>query len=148
MSFTQSVYHIVFSTKWRKPIITNDKEREVYKILYNLMNSYGCHTYRIGGMPDHIHILVDISSKLSLSSFMKQLKQESSFIISQNRLFPNWDGWEEGYAAFSYSAKEIPVVVNYITNQKEHHKKISFIDEYKNWLIEMGVSPDVPYFPK
>ena len=99
-------------------------------------------------MPDHIHILVDISSKLSLSLFVKQLKQESSFIISQNRLFSNWEGWEEGYAAFSYSAKEIPAVVNYITNQKEHHKKISFIDEYRDWLIEMGVSPDIPYFPK
>ena len=148
MSFTQSVYHIVFSTKKRIPSINIDKERIVYKILYDLMRKNGAYVYRIGGMPDHVHILVDITSKWSLSEFLKKLKQESSYLISQNGSFVNWNGWEEGYAAFTYSVKEIPTVVNYISNQKEHHKKISFRDEYRDWLIEMGVSPDEPYFPK
>ena len=148
MSFTQSVYHIVFSTREREKLISLEIERNIYKIIYDLINGYGGHTYRIGGMPDHIHILVDISSKLSLSNFVKKLKQESSFIISQNNIIPKWHGWEEGYAAFSYSSKEIPIVINYITNQKEHHKKISFRDEYRDWLIEMGVSPNEPYFPQ
>ena len=147
MSFTQSVYHIVFTTKHRKTVIKESYEREVYKILYDLMTNLGAHVYRIGGMPDHIHILVDISAKDSLSDFVKKLKQESSFLIARHPDVLLWDGWEEGYSAFTYSAKDIKTVTEYIINQKEHHKKVSFIDEYRAWLIEMGISPDVPYFP-
>ena len=62
--------------------------------------------------------------------------------------FPNWSGWQNGYGCFSYAISDIPNVKNYIINQKDHHKTVSFIDEYRNWLIEMGVSPDAPYFPK
>ena len=99
-------------------------------------------------MPDHIHILVDISAKNSLSDFVKKIKQESSYLIARHPDVRLWDGWEEGYSAFTYSAKDIKTVTEYIINQKEHHKRVSFIDEYRAWLIEMGVSPDEPYFPK
>ena len=60
----------------------------------------------------------------------------------------DWNGWTEGYGAFTYSITEIPNVIEYINNQKEPHKKVSFIEEYRQWLIEMGVSPNEPYFPK
>ena len=148
MSFSKSVYHIVFSTKNRFPSIPQETERVMYKILYDLMKKYGTFVYRIGGMPDHIHILVDITPKYSLMDFVKKLKQESSYLASRNGAFPKWNGWQEGYAGFSYSGKEIPIVMKYISNQKEHHKVITFREEYRNWLIEMGVSPDVPYFPE
>ena len=147
MSFSQSVYHIVFSTKNRTCSIPIEKERIVYNILYNIMKKRGAFVYRIGGMPDHIHILVDITSACSLSDFVKHLKQESSYLIARDENFPNWNGWQEGYGGFSYSFKEIPNVIAYISNQKEHHKKISFREEYREWLLEMGISPDVPYFP-
>ena len=148
MSFTKSVYHIVFSTKHRFPSILVDKERILYKILLDLMRKYGAFVYRIGGMPDHIHILVDITSKNSLQDFVKLLKQESSYLAARNDAFPNWCGWEQGYAAFTYSVREIPTVTEYINNQKEHHRVVTFAEEYRNWLIDMGVSPDEPYFPK
>ena len=148
MSFTKSVYHIVFGTKHRQAVIPIEHERRVYKILFDLMKSYGAYVYRIGGMPDHVHILVDISSKNALADFVKRLKQESSFLIKNDGIFPGWCGWSEGYGAFTYSSSDIPSVMQYICNQKEHHKKISFIDEYRQWLIEMGVSPDAPFFPK
>ncbi len=148
MSFTQSVFHIVFSTKNRQPTINTTYERNFYKILYDIMQQLGGHVYRIGGMPDHIHILVDITAQNSLSSFVKELKQKSSYIAGRMEEFPKWDGWEEGYAGFSYSISDIPTIENYIRNQKEHHKRTSFRDECRAWLIEMGVSPDAPYFPK
>ena len=148
MSFTKSVYHIVFGTKHRNPTIDIEHERKLYKILYDLMKKYGAHVYRIGGMPDHVHILVDITSSISISDFVKRLKQESSYLINNDGSFQNWNGWAEGYGAFTFSTSEINSVVNYIKNQKEHHKRVSFIDEYRNWLIEQGVSPDEPYFPK
>ncbi len=148
MSFTKSVYHIVFGTKHRQCTINQEHERLLYKVVYDLIVRLGGHVYRIGGMPDHIHILADISPNHSLSDFVKRIKQESSFVVGRMVQFPHWDGWAEGYAAFSYSASEIPNVVTYITNQKEHHRHTSFQEEYRAWLIEMGVSPDVPYFPK
>ena len=148
MSFTKSVYHIIFSTKHRFPAIPIDKERVLYKILFDLMRKHGAFVYRIGGMPDHVHILVDITQKIALQDFVKLIKQESSYLAGRNDAFPNWCGWEQGYAAFTYSAKEIPNVTEYINNQKEHHRVVTFAEEYRNWLIEMGVSPDEPYFPK
>ena len=148
MSFTKSVYHIVFGTKHRQPCIAIDNERKLYKILYDLMKKYGAFVYRIGGMPDHVHILVDITSKIALTDFVKRMKQESSFLINKDGSFPGWTGWAEGYGAFTYSISDIPDVTEYINNQKEHHKRVSFIDEYRQWLIEMGVSPEEPYFPK
>ena len=138
----------MFSTKDRANTIHQDKERIVYKILYDIMKKKGAFVYRIGGMPDHIHILVDITPNYSLSDFVKTVKQESSYLIGNNENFPHWNGWQNGFAGFSYSANNIPIVEKYIINQKEHHKKVSFIDEYRDWLIEMGVSPDAPFFPK
>ncbi len=148
MSFTKSVYHIVFGTKYRQQTISTELERRLYTILYNLMKSYGAFVYRIGGMPDHVHILVDISSKNTLSDFVKRLKQESSYLIKREDSCNSWNGWGEGYGAFTYSISDIPSVIEYINNQKEHHKKVSFIEEYRQWLIEMGVSPNEPFFPK
>jgi REP element-mobilizing transposase RayT len=99
-------------------------------------------------MPDHVHILVDIPATTSVSNFIKAIKRESSYLLKTNSSFPKWNGWQEGYGAFTYSVKDIPAVKQYIINQKEHHQSLSFIDEYRKWLIEMGVSPDEPYFPK
>ncbi len=148
MSFTQSVYHIVFSTKNRHPVINVENDRLFYKMLYDIMKQTGAHVYRIGGMPDHVHILVDITAQNSLSIFVKELKRKSSYLAARMPEFPQWDGWEEGYAGFSYAFSDIPTVTNYIINQKEHHKRVSFRDEYRAWLIEMGISPDAPFFPK
>ena len=148
MSFTRFIYHIVFSTKNRYPSICQENERVLYNILYNLMLKEGAHVMRIGGMPDHIHILADIPATLSPAKFIQKIKQESSFIIANSPEFPQWNGWENGYAAFSYSISDIDVIRAYISNQKEHHKKISFREEYRDWLIENGISPDAPFFPK
>ena len=85
---------------------------------------------------------------MALSDFVKRLKQESSYLLRKDSAFSDWNCWAEGYGAFTYSILEIPNVIEYINNQKEHHKKVSFIEEYRQWLIEMGVSSDEPYFPK
>ena len=101
MSFTKSVYHIVFGTKYRQATIPQEEERKLYKILYDLMKKSGAFVYRVGGMPDHVHILVDITSKVSLTEFVKSLKQESSFLIKQDGSFPQWNGWGISASAFA-----------------------------------------------
>ena len=148
MSFTKLIYHIVFSTKYRQNTIPVDFERDLYALILHIVNKQSGHLHRIGGMPDHIHMLVDIPTNISVANFVKKIKQESSFLMAQNPNFPNWNGWEEGYGAFTYSVAELQAVKAYIKNQKEHQRRVSFIEEYRAWLIEMGVSPDEPYFPK
>jgi REP element-mobilizing transposase RayT len=112
------------------------------------MKQEGAHVHRIGGMPDHVHILVEIPANISISKFVQKVKQESSYLAKQCDELPLWNGWAEGYGGFSYSTHDIETVKRYIINQKEHHRKIAFIDEYRAWLIENGISPDTPFFPK
>lgn len=147
-SFSRFTYHIVFATYQREKTISIEHERELYSIIHHIIKKNETHLYRINGMPDHIHLLVDIPASISVSNFIKAIKRESSYLLKTNRNFPKWNGWQEGYGAFTYSVKDIPLVKQYIINQKEHHQSLSFIDEYRQWLIEMGVSPDEPCSPK
>ncbi|MBR5843939.1 MAG: IS200/IS605 family transposase [Bacteroidaceae bacterium] len=148
MSFTQFIYHLVFPTKNRENTISIEGEKSLYKILYNIMKQEGAHVHRIGGMPDHVHILVEIPANISISKFVQKVKQESSYLAKEAIELPLWDGWAEGYGGFTYSANDIETVKRYIMNQKEHHRKITFIEEYRVWLIENGISTDAPFFPK
>ena len=147
MSFINCIYHIVFATASRQPSIFSDKETQVYKILYHILNKYGCFVYRIGGMPDHIHLLITIPPTVSVSKLVQNLKRESTMTIKENDLIHGWCGWQDGYGCFSYCIRDVDKISNYIKNQKTHHKVVSFVDEYRDWLIDNGVSPDAPYFP-
>ena len=147
MSFIRLNYHIVFATKRREPTIDLANERRVYALLFSIMKKYGATVFRIGGMPDHVHICVSIPPTIAVSDFVKHIKRESSLAIKQNSILAKWDGWQNGSGCFSYSKNDVDNIVNYIKGQKEHHRKRSFIDEYRAWLIENGVSSDEPYFP-
>ena len=100
-------------------------------------------------MPDHIHLCIEVHPSLALSDFMRILKQETSKWIKEHKhWFPLFDGWANGYAAFTYSVQERPTVVEYIKNQKEHHKHTSFREEYDAWLTGMGFNPKDDLFFK
>ena len=148
MSFVNLYYHIVFATKNREQTIVNSVERRVYELLYAVMKNMNCKVFRIGGMPDHVHIFVEIPPTLAVATFVKELKRESSVVIRDERIIPNWGGWQDGYGAFSYSIHESDKIINYIKNQKEHHRHVSFVEEYRAWLIENGVDESAPYFPR
>lgn len=93
-------------------------------------------------MPDHVHMCVEIHPTISLSNFMKIVKQESSAWLTEHReFFPLFDSWSNGYAAFTYSVKERGNVIQYIKRQKEHHKVAAFRDEYESLLMEFGLDP-------
>lgn len=147
MSFTKLNYHIVFSTKMRERTITEAFERDFYAYTLGVVNAQGGHLYRIGGMPDHVHILVALKPEQSVSDFVQQLKQSTSRWLRENPNFRHWKGWENGYSAFTCSPVDISNVVDYIKGQKQHHKSVAFIDEYRSWLIANGVSADTPFFP-
>ncbi|SDQ04350.1 REP element-mobilizing transposase RayT [Chryseobacterium soldanellicola] len=144
-TFRQIYYQIVFSTKHRNPVLNIEDEDQLYKYIWGIVKNKNCKLYRINGMPDHIHLFADLHPSVSLSSFVKDIKVSSNLWIKQSGLFPDFEEWQSGYSAFTYSEREKDTIINYIKNQKEHHKNESFEDEYKNLLISHGVEFDEKY---
>lgn len=102
--------------------------------------------YRINGMPDHIHILVGIHATIALSDFVKELKTSTNPWIKNSGKFPDFKSWGKKYAAFTIRYQEKDTVIEYIKNQREHHKTESFKDEYRRLIIENGIEIDEKYF--
>ena len=148
MSYTHLVYHIVFRTHRSIPAINEQHQRELYAYIHGYIINHKGKLYRIGGMPDHIHMLVSIPANTAVSEFVRGLKFASSGWLKGNASFPLFSGWGEGYAAFTLSRKQIPVVKQYIIGQKEHHKKTTFAEEYRQFIVENGVEIDETYFLK
>ena len=138
----------MFHTKYNAMAINVENERILYSYINCFCNNYGVKLIRLGGMPDHIHMLVNMPTTVSVSDFVKQLKVATSKMLYQDGHFPYFEGWQNGYSAFTYAFKDIDMIINYIKGQKEHHKVFSFRDEYRKILIENGISPDEPFFPK
>ena len=148
MSYTNLVYHIVFRTYRSIPAIEEAHEREFYVYAYGYTTRHRAKLYRIGGMPDHVHILVSLPPDLAVSEFVRGLKYATNGWMKHNPLFPLFAGWGEGYAAFTYSKEQIPVVKQYIINQKEHHRQTSFAEEYRKIILDGGGEIDDKYFLK
>lgn len=139
MSYTQSYYHIVFRTKNSEQTIDEPVERLLYKYIYTFSVNKGCKVFRIGGMPDHIHILVGLPATLAVAIYVKELKEKTSRWLRTSPHFPRFSGWADGYAGLSCGHDALQGITTYIMSQKEHHKTVSFADEYKSWLESEGV---------
>jgi len=148
MSYTQSYYHVVFRTKRSERTIAETDERLLYKYIYTLSVNKGCKVFRIGGMPEHIHILVGLPATLAIATYVKELKEKTSRWLRTIPQFPDFNGWADGYAALSCGHDALDSITAYIMGQKEHHRHKSFADEYLSWLESEGVSIDRHYFMK
>ncbi|GAB5409372.1 MAG: IS200/IS605 family transposase [Balneolaceae bacterium] len=144
-TYTQLLYQIVFSTKHRKSCMLKDKRDQLYKYIWGVLKNKNCHLYRINGVEDHLHILIHIPPSISISSVVKDVKVSSSMFIKEHKLFQGFDGWQEGYGAFTYSINEKDRLIEYIKNQEEHHKKVTFKEEYRSFLIEHGIKFEEKY---
>ena len=145
MSYRQVFYQIVFGTREREKVIHEAYCNELYKYIWGIIKNKNCKLYRINGVEDHIHIFSDLHPSLSLAEYVKDIKVGSSLWMKENGNFPEFKGWQESYGAFTYSVKEKQAVIDYIKNQKEHHKVETFYDEYKRLLIENEVEFDEKY---
>ena len=146
MSYISSHYHIVFRTYRSELSIPEEHERDLYAYIYGVARNLQCQIHRIGGMPDHIHIFASLPATLSLSSFVQQIKANSSRWLKSNSHFPSFRGWGHEYAGISYNLRDRDMIVGYIMRQKEHHHRVSFAEEYRAFLVENGISIDEPYF--
>jgi REP element-mobilizing transposase RayT len=131
--------------KYRKAMITNEWEGNLRAYITGIVQNQGHKMLAINNMPDHIHIFIGMNPKQSISDLMRMVKGESSEWININKLTNRHFNWQEGYGAFSYSRSHIDNVVKYIHNQQEHHKKITFMEEYKSILEKFGIEYDDRY---
>jgi len=146
-SYRQILYHLIFRTKDSRKTLVQEHSRELYAYLMGIIKNKSGFLYRINGMEDHLHILSDLHPKLALSDYMRDIKTSSSIWLKQSGKFPEFEGWAEGYAALTYSWKDKDMIVNYIKNQQEHHKKESFEDELRRLLKEHDIDIDERFFP-
>jgi putative transposase len=143
--YKQIIYQIVFSTKNRKHAIDSNNEKELFQYIHGIVKNKQGKLYRINGMEDHLHILSDLHPTICLSDFVKDIKISSNKWMKESGKFPDFENWQEGYGAFTYSIREKDMIIQYIKNQKEHHKTETFEEEYKRLLIENGIEFDEKY---
>jgi len=145
MSYRQIFYHIVFGTKHRKATIPEKNCEQLYKYICGIIKNKRCKLYRINGAIDRIHILSDLHPSISLANYIKDIKIASNGWMKDSGLFPNFEEWQDGYGAFTCSIKEKDTIINYIKNQKEHHKKETFRDEFRRLLMENDIEFNEKY---
>ncbi len=144
-TYTQILYQIIFSTKEREKSLVEEMRSVLYNYIWGILKNSKCHLYRINGIEDHIHILTHLHPTIALADLIKDIKVSTSKIIKEENIFPKFNGWQIGYGAFTYSIDAKDKLVKYIVNQKEHHKKFSFEDEYKTILKEFNIEFDEKY---
>lgn len=144
-TFTQIYIHIVFAVKGRQNLIQKIWEDELHKYICGIANSKEQKVYAIGGVGDHIHLLVSIKPDISISDLVRDIKANSSRWINERRFVMNKFQWQEGYGAFSYSKSQLDSVIAYINNQEQHHKTKSFKEEYIELLQKYNVEHDEKY---
>ena len=144
-TYTNLLVHIIFSTKHREPLIQEQIRERLYEYVGGIFRSEGGTQLEIGGMPDHVHILARIKADCSVSEVLRSIKAGSSKwthdAFSEHRRF----SWQKGYAAFSVSESQVPVIRRYIRNQEKHHAKLTFQDELIGLLRKNGIEYDERY---
>ncbi len=144
-TYTQILYQIIFSTKNREKTLLKVNREELFRYIWGVLKNKKCILYRINGIEDHLHIVTHVHPTAALSSLVKDIKVASSIWIKEQNLFPDFTAWQEGYGAFTYSVKEKEALIQYVSNQEEHHKTKSFKEEYIQLLNEHGVEFDEKY---
>jgi putative transposase len=144
-TFTQILYHIVFSTKNREQVLTKENREKLFRYTWGLIKNKKCVLYQINGVEDHLHIATHLHPTIALADLIKDIKVATSLWIKDEGVFPMFSGWQEGYAAFTKSIGDKEVLMNYIKKQEEHHRKVSFRDELIVLLREQNIEFDERY---
>ena len=144
-TYTQILYHIVFSTKNRVRAISPERREDLYRCLWGIHRNLKCHLYRIDGVADHVHILTSIHPSLALAKYIEEVKTGSTHWIRKEHIFSDWPGWQDGYADLTLANKDKDGVIEYIKHQEEHHHRTTFMEEYRSLLVEAGIDYDPKY---
>ncbi len=144
-TYTQILYQIVFSTKHREKTLTKETRPELFKSIWGVLKNKKCHLYQIGGVEDHLHIITSIHPSVALATLVKDIKLGSTSFIKEKKIFQHFNGWQDGYGAFTYSIEAKNNLIEYVKNQEAHHHKKTYKEELIEFLKENGVEYDEKY---
>lgn len=144
-TYSQLYIQVVFAVKNRQALINQDWEERLYKFITGIVQNKGQKMLAINGVSDHVHIFINIKPSCCISDLVREIKKSSNTFINENKFTLNKFQWQEGYGVFSYSHSHIDRVVKYVLNQKEHHKKKTFKEEYIETLQKMSIDFDDKY---
>ena len=145
-SLAQIYLHIVFSTKDRRPFLQNaDIREEAHKYLGGTCNNLDCPVLRVGGVADHVHLLCRFGRTISVADLVKELKRDSSQWLKTKSPALAEFYWQSGYGAFSVSPSHVELVRDYIVHQEEHHRTVTFQEEFRRLLTKYGLEWDERY---
>jgi len=150
MSNTYTQIHIqcVVAVKYRQSLIAPEWKEQLHKYITGIVQNHGHKMIAVNSMPDHLHVFFGFRPNQSLSDLMRLVKGESSEWINLQRFTPAVFRWQEGYGAFSYSKSHVQKVTNYVMNQEEHHRKQTFLQEYRQFLEQFEIDYDERYIFK
>lgn len=145
MSYVSSYYHCVFSTKGRRPLIQMPLQERLWPFLGGIARKHQMKAIEIGGVPDHVHILLSLPPTLSIAKALQIIKGGSSKWVHD--CFPEYwrFGWQVKYGGFSVSVSQLDKTVQYIKSQAEHHRRISFQEEFLSLLNKHRIAYDERY---
>ena len=141
-TFTNSLFHCVWSTKGRQPVLTPEIQARLWPYIGGIARANKISTLAVGGFTDHVHVLISLPPTIALSKAIQLLKGNSSKWLHEE--FKNlWSfGWQEGYGAFSIGISGVEDTKKYIANQAEHHRQKTFLEEFKTFLEKHGHAYD------
>ena len=144
-TFSQMYVQVIFAVKGRTNLISKTNEEELYKYIAGIIKGKDQKSIIVNGMPDHIHAFVGLRPSMAASDLVRDIKNNSSNFINDHKWVKGKFSWQEGYGIFTYSHSHIESVYNYILNQKEHHKKKTFREEYIDFLKKFEIKYDEKY---
>jgi putative transposase len=144
-TYSQIYIQIVFAVKGRVSLIHSTWEERLYQYITGIVQNQEQKMLAINGMPDHIHFLIGMRPSCCLSDLIREVKKSSNDFIKDNKLTKYKFNWQEGYGAFSYSHSQLKDVISYIMNQKKHHRKKTFKEEYLDFLEKFNVAFEEKY---
>lgn len=147
-TFTQLHIQLIFAVQNRTSLIDKLWKDRLYAYTTGIIQNNGHKLLIINGMPDHVHILIGFRTTQALSELVQVVKRDSSKWINENKLVRGKFSWQEGFAAFSYSHSHLQNLIEYIKNQEEHHRKLTFLEEYKAFLEKFEIEFDEKYIFK
>jgi putative transposase len=139
-TYSQIFYHVVFAVRNREALIVPQIKNDIYKYMTGIIEKKGQKLFIINGMPDHVHLLLNCKPNMNLSELVKEIKEHSTKFINDKGILRTKFYWQAGFGAFAVSKRDVPMIINYIKNQEEHHRKSSFKEEYISVLKEQEVN--------
>lgn len=144
-TYSQIYIHVVFATRYRENIISKEWRDDLHRYIAGIITNTGAKSLAVGGWNDHVHLFFGMPPTLLIPELVNRVKANSSKWVNENRLMKGKFRWQSGYGAFSYSKNQRDIIIKYIKNQEEHHRSMSFKEEYVKTLTDFGVDYDARY---